>query len=152
MSNLTRWNPNRRMMSMSDVLDNLFDQAFIMPRDGGMTRPSIDVVENDNDVVVKAELPGYKPEDIDVRVEGNLLQLSGEFNEEKENKQEGQYHLRERRHGSFTRVIPLPTDVNVDKANADFDNGVLTLTLPKEESAKPKRISITAKSSPSNKK
>jgi HSP20 family protein len=145
MSSLMRWSPFRNAMTMSEALDRLFDEAFVMPRDGGLNMPSIDMVENEDNVVVKAELPGFSPENVDVRVEGNLLSLRGEYKQESE-KQEGQYHVRERRMNSFNRTIPLPVEVNADKATAEFDNGVLTLTLPKNEEAKPKRISITAKS------
>jgi HSP20 family protein len=147
MSSLMRTNQNRRAMSMAEAIDRLFDDAFVMPGDGGMgmITPKVDVVENDDNVVVKAEMPGMKPEEVDVRIEGNLLTLHGEHQEEKEEK-EGQYHVRELRQASFHRVIPLPTDVDPDKAKAEFENGVLTLTLPKHENAKPKRINITAKS------
>jgi HSP20 family protein len=147
MSSMMRWNPNRRMMSMAEAIDRLFDDAFVMPQDGGLsvTTPKVDVIENDDNVLVKAEMPGMNPENVDIRVEGNLLTLHGEVQEESE-KQEGQYHVRERRQASFHRTIPLPSDVDADKANAEFDNGVLKLTLPKQETAKPKRINITAKS------
>jgi HSP20 family protein len=146
MSSLMRWSPFRNAMTLSEALDRLFDEAFIMPRNGGMmTMPSIDMVENDDNVVVKAEIPGFNPENVDVRVEGNVLSLRGEYKQESE-KQEGQYHVRERRMSSFNRTIPLPAEVNADKATAEFENGVLTLTLPKHETAKPKRISIAAKS------
>ncbi len=144
MSNLTRWSPLRDVISMSDAIDRLFDQAYVMP--GGNRMPNIDVMENDDNVIVKAELPGFNPDNVDVRVEGNMLSLRGEYNHENE-KQEGEYHLHERRQSSFARTIPLPTNVDANKANAEFDNGVLTLTLPKQEEAKPRRISINAKSS-----
>jgi len=146
MSNLTRWNPTRDFLSMGEAMDRLFDQAFVPFGNGprGLA-PSVDVIENDNEVTVKAELPGFNPNDVDIRVEGNILTIHGEVKQESE-KQEGQYHVRERRQSSFHRSIPLPVEVNADQAKAEFDNGVLTLTLPKNENAKPKRISITAKS------
>lgn len=146
MSNLTRWTPMRNMMTMSEAIDRLFDDAFIMPHGmGGLNTPSVDVVENEDNLVVKAELPGFTPDNVDIRIEGNVLSLRGEIKQENE-KKEGQYHVRERRQSSFSRSIPLPVDVNADQATAEFDNGVLTLTLPKVEEAKPKRISITPKS------
>jgi len=147
MSNLTRWTPMRDLVSMNEAMNRLFDEAFVMPHDGGMSMnaPKVDVMENENNVVVKAEMPGFDPNNVDCRVEGNTLMLRGEYKQDNE-KQEGQYHIRERRQGSFARSIPLPTDVDADKANAEFENGVLTLTLPKNEAAKPKRISISAKS------
>jgi HSP20 family protein len=147
MSSLMRWNPVRDMISMREMMDRLFDDTFFARQGNGFpVSPDVDVIENDDNIVVKAELPGFKPENVDVRVEGNLLSIRGEYHEENE-KQEGQYHLKERRQSSFSRSIPLPVGVNADKAKAEFENGVLTLTLPKHEEAKPRRISITAKSS-----
>ncbi len=143
MSNLTRYNPVRDMVSMTNWMDRFFDEAFFPTREGGFGTPNVDVIENNDNIVVKAELPGFKPEDVDVRIEGNTLMMRGEGTEETE-KKEGQYHLRERHQASFTRAIPLPTGVNSDKASAEFENGILTLTLPKSEEAKPKQISIKA--------
>jgi len=147
LSSLMRSNQNRRARSMAEAIDRLFDEAFVVSGNGGLnvSTPKVDVIENDDNVVVKAEMPGMKPEEVDVRVEGNLLTLHGEHKEEHDQK-EGQYHVREMRQASFHRVLPLPTDVDPDKAKAEFDNGVLRLTLPKHENAKPKRINITAKS------
>ena len=146
MSNLTRWNPARDFVSMSEAMDRLFDRAFV-PFGSNLRdlTPNVDVIENDNEVIVKAELPGFNPDDVDIRVERNLLTMHGEVKQESE-KQEGQYHVRERRQNSFHRSLGLPAEVNADNAKAEFDNGVLTLTLPKSENAKPKRISIAAKS------
>ena len=144
MSNLVRWNPVRDLVSMSEAMDRLFDDAFISPRYGGFrnVQPSLDLVENDNNFVVKAELPGFNPDNVDIRVEGNVLTLRGEFQEDT-NKDEGEYHVRERRHSSFARSLTLPVAVSADKATAEFDNGVLTLTLPKDEAVLPKKITIT---------
>jgi HSP20 family protein len=145
MSSLIRWNPIRDAVSMSDMMDRLFNDAFLDRRGNGFpVSPDMDVIENDDNIVVKAELPGFKSENVDVRVEGNLLTIRGEYHEESE-KKEGQYHLKERRQSSFSRSIPLPVGVNADKAKAEFENGVLTLTLPKHEDAKPRRITIMAK-------
>ncbi len=143
MSNLMRYNPVRDWLSMSTMLDKFFDDAYFPTREGAFGTPNVDVIENNDTIVVKAELPGIKPEDIDVRVEGNTLLMRGEGTEETEEK-EGRYHVHERRQASFARAIPLPTGVNTDKANAEFENGILTLTLPKSEEAKPKQISIKA--------
>jgi HSP20 family protein len=145
MSNLIRWNPVRDADSMSDMVDRLFNDAFFDRRSSAFgVSPDMDVIENDDNMVVKAELPGFKPENVDVRVEGNLLTIRGEYHEESE-KKEGQYHLKERRQSSFSRSIPLPVGVDADKARAEFEHGVLTLTLPKTEDAKPRRITVTAK-------
>ncbi len=151
MSNLMCWNPRNRMLSMSDAIDRLFDDTFVMPREWGVNQPKVDVLEQGDNLVVKAELPGFDPNSIDVRCEGNLLTIRGEAKQENEG-DEGKYHVRERRQSSFTRVIPLPSDVDADKAKAEFENGVLTLTLPIRESAKANQIKITAKSGGSDNK
>jgi HSP20 family protein len=130
---------------MSDMVDRLFSDAFFDRRGGGFAvSPDMDVIENDDNIVVKAELPGFKSENVDVRIEGDMLAIRGEYHEESE-KKEGQYHLKERRQSSFSRSIPLPVGVDADKAKAEFENGVLTLTLPKSEDAKPRRITVTPK-------
>jgi HSP20 family protein len=148
MSNLVRWNPIRDVLSMSEAMDRLFDQAFVYPGNGGFRAigPAIDLIENGDNFVVKAELPGFNPDDVDISIEGNTLTLRANVQDES-NKDEGEYHVRERRQNSFTRTLTLPVAVNADKANASYDNGILTLTLPKHETALPKKISITAKSS-----
>src|SRR5260221_7141909 len=98
MSNLVRWNPVRDLISMSEAMDRLFDDSFVFPRNGGFrnTQPSLDLIENDNNFVVKAELPGFNPENVDLRVEGNVLTLRSQFQEESD-KQGGEYPVRERR-------------------------------------------------------
>ncbi len=147
MSSLIRWNPFREIGSPSDTFNRWLDEAFAVP--GFMSRvemPKLDVVEKDAEIVVKAELPGFAPENIDVRVEGDVLTLRGEVKAENE-KGEGQYHVHERRMSTFVRSVRLPASVNTEKSSAEFENGVLTLTLPKREEAKANRITIKAKSS-----
>ena|SRR5258706_15044027 len=148
MSTLVRWNPIRDVLSMSEAMDRLFDQAFVLPGNGGFRdgSPAVDLIENGNNFVVKAELPGFNPDNVDIRIEGNTLTLRGNVQEEKKT-DEGEYHVRERRQSSFSRTISLPVPVDADKAKAEYDNGILTLTLPKNAAALPKKISITAKSS-----
>jgi HSP20 family protein len=130
-------------------MDRLFEESFVRPRswlaptDGAATL-ALDVHESADDVTVKASIPGVKPEDIDISVTGDTLTIKGETREEKEEK-EGNYHLHERRYGAFQRSVSLPTLVKADKASAEFENGVLTLTLPKVEEVKPKSIKIKAK-------
>ena len=149
MSNLTRWNPNRDLRTMNQAMDNWFSDFNDWFSARSLGTPSVDVFENDESLIVKAEMPGFKPEDVDIRVEGNLLTMRGQTQQHTDN-QDGQYHLRERRQSSFTRSIALPSYVQVDKANAEFENGILTLTLPKVEEARPKRITVTAKSKGQN--
>jgi len=136
----------REMMSLRDAMDRLFDDAFTRPISvsGVSGMPAIDMYQTNDDVVVKATLPGLNAEDVDITVTGETLTLRGEFKQENEQK-ETNYHLREQRYGSFERSILLPTDVEANKAKADFDNGILTITMPIAEAVKPKSISIKAK-------
>jgi len=146
MSNLTRWEPMREMMSLRDAMDRLFDDAFTRPISvsGVSGMPAIDMYQTNDNVVVKAILPGLKAEEVDITVTGETLTLRGEFKHEDEQK-ETSYHIREQRYGSFERSILLPTDVKADKAVADFENGILTITMPIAEDVKPKSIMIKAK-------
>ena len=146
MSNLTRWEPMREMMSLREAMDRLFDDAFTRPISvsGVSGMPAVDMYQTNDDVIVKATLPGLKPEDVDITVTGETLTLRGEFKQENEQK-ESSYHIRESRFGSFERSILLPTDVKADKAKADFEDGILTITMPIAEEVKPKSIMIKAK-------
>jgi HSP20 family protein len=110
---------------------------------GTAWNPSVDIFENDNDVVVKAELPGMNAKDIEVRLENNVLLLKGERHFEKEAKEEN-YHRVEREYGTFSRAFALPTAVNGDKVTAEYKDGVLKIVLPKREETKPKPIKVAA--------
>jgi HSP20 family protein len=147
MSNLIRWEPAREMMTLRDAMDRLFDDAFTRPlrlNDGHWSMPAVDMYQTDNEVVVKAAIPGVKTDDVQINVTGEVLTIKGEV-KEKEETQEKAYHLREQRWGMFERTLALPTDVIADKAKADFENGILTITLPKAEEVRPKTISIKTK-------
>ncbi len=149
MSNLTRWEPMREMVTLRDAMDRLFDDAFTRPwglANGGrgMGMPAVDMYQTDDDVVVKTAIPGIKPGDVQISVTGDTLTIKGELKENNDNKEKA-YHIREQRWGSFERTLSLPTDVKADKATADFENGVLTITLPKAEEVKPKTITVKAK-------
>ena len=146
MSNLTRWEPIREMMTLREAMDRLFDDAFTRPLSlsGVSTSFAIDMYQTEDDVVVKAALPGLEAEDVDITVTGETLTLRGEYKQETEQKDKN-YHIREQRSGSFQRAIMLPTDVQASKAKADFENGILTITMPIAEEVKPKSITIKAK-------
>ena len=147
MSNLTRWEPVREMMTLREAMDRLFDDAFTRPinlRDGGWSSPAIDMYQTDDEVVIKAALPGFKADEVQINVTGDVFVLRGEMKHEEETKDKA-WHIREHRWGSFERSISLPTDVRADKASADFENGILTVTLPKAEEVKPKTITVKAK-------
>jgi len=136
----------REMMSLREAMDLLFDDAFTRPLSisGVSASPAIDMYQTDENVVVKAALPGLNPEDVDITVTGETLTLRGEYKQETE-QNDVNYHIREQRSGSFNRAILLPTDVQSNKAKADFENGVLTITMPIAEEVKPKSITIKAK-------
>ncbi|HJR79503.1 MAG TPA: Hsp20/alpha crystallin family protein [Anaerolineales bacterium] len=146
MSNLTRWEPVREMMTLREAMDRLFDDAFTRPlsiRDG-WSAPAVDMYQTDDEIVVKAMLPGMNPDDVQINVTGDMLTLRGEMKHEEEKKDKA-WHIREHRYGRFERSIPLPTQVKADRANAEFENGILTVTLPKAEEVKPKTINVRAK-------
>ena len=146
MSNLTRWEPAREMMTLREAMDRLFDDAFTRPlsvRDA-WTSPAIDMYQTDDEIVVKASLPGFKADDVQINITGDVLHLKGEMKHEEEKKEKA-WHMREQRWGSFERSIALPTGVVANRAEADFENGILTITLPKAEEAKPKTITVKAK-------
>ncbi len=138
------------MLSLRDMMGHLMENAFISPDQwfgdyySGMRLPAVDVQENDDEYVVKAELPGWKPEDIEITCEGETINIKGQLNEGDQQPQgdNTRYHHREMRRSSFERSITLPTEVQADHAKADFENGVLTLHLPKSEQAKPRQIKI----------
>ena len=148
MSNLTRWEPAREMMTLRDAMDRLFDEAFTRPfgsgNGGWSSSPAIDLYQTDDEVGVQAALPGFKADEVQINVHGDMLTLKGETKQTEEMK-EKTYHLREHRWGSFERSIMLPTTVVADKAKAEFENGILTITLPKAEEVRPKTITVKAK-------
>ncbi|MGZ6316812.1 MAG: Hsp20/alpha crystallin family protein [Anaerolineales bacterium] len=149
MSNLIRWEPMREAVTLRDAMDRLFDEAVTRPwslMDGGRGAggPAVDMYQTDNEVVVKAAVPGMKPEDVQISVTGDMLTIKGETQENSDTKEQA-YHIREHRWGSFERVVGLPTAVVSEKAQAEFENGILTITLPKAEEVKPKMISVKAK-------
>jgi HSP20 family protein len=142
---ITPWRPFEfdRIRREMDRLWDSFLEGRPMRRagDGGEWLPSIDVSETKSDLVIKAELPGMDPKDIDISMNNGFLTIKGEKKHEREEKDEN-YHLVERSYGSFTRSVRLPREVQSDKVIASFKNGVLRVTLPKSEEAKKKEIKI----------
>jgi HSP20 family protein len=140
--NLDRWEPFRDVVSLRDAVNSLLQESFV--RQGGAPGVSslpLDVSENEHEFVIKASLPGVRPEDVQITVHGDVLTIRGETRAEEEKKGET-WHMKERRFGSFQRSVGLNSPVSTDKANAKFEHGVLVLTLPKAEEAKPKQIKI----------
>ena len=146
MSNIIRWEPARDFMTLREAMDHLFDDAFTRPLSiwDGWSVPAIDMYQTDEELVVKASIPGYKAENVQISVTGDVLTLRGEVKQEDE-KNEKAWHIREQRWGSFERSVALPTQVVADKAKAEFENGILIVTLPKAEEVKPKTITVKAK-------
>ncbi|MDO8690068.1 MAG: Hsp20/alpha crystallin family protein [Dehalococcoidia bacterium] len=141
---IVRWDPFHETVSLRDAMDKLFQDSFIRPSSRLLAREgafSMDVYETDNEVVVKASLPGVDPEDVDITVTGDLLTIKAESKVNEEIAQES-YYIQERRFGSFTRSLTIPVTVQADKADAKFEHGILTLTLPKAEEIRPKTIKV----------
>lgn len=148
---IRRYDPFAETVSLRNMMDRLMESAFVNPAQwlsaaAGFDVPAIDVIENADGYTIKAALPGWKPEDVDITIENGVLTLSGQVKEETErNDEASKYHVREINQSSFTRRVALPTEIETDKAKAEFENGVLTLDLPKAEVVKPKQIKISAR-------
>jgi len=148
---IERWEPYRDAVTVQRDLNRLL-RGFFSPVLGEgevSTRtwaPPVDIYEDGDNLVLKAELPGLSPEDVQIRVEDNTLYLKGERKFEKEVKEQN-YHRIERSYGTFTRTFSLPNSIDADKVAASFKDGVLTLTMPKKEEAKPKTIKINVSKS-----
>jgi HSP20 family protein len=140
---LTRRAPDRA--PMRSAIERLLQDWPLASIDGGFTElaPPIDIRETDDAYVVEIDMPGVKPEDTEVLIEGRTLTIRGKFDEESERK-EGNYLLRERRHGQFMRAVALPGMVDVDKVTSKTENGELVITLPKSSQSRARRIEITS--------
>jgi HSP20 family protein len=145
MTVLTRWDPFREFSTLQDRMNRLFRDSF---GEGGQESlntttfaPAVDVYEDEHNVTLKIEVPGIEEKDIDVRIENNTLTVHGERKFEKEEKEEN-FRRVERRYGSFTRSFTLPNTVDSDKVSANYDKGVLKITLAKKAEAKPKQIKV----------
>ena len=149
MSSLVRWQPFSDLISLRDAMDRLFEESFVGPSHGvlaplGVGALAVDVYQDGDAVVAKTAVPGVKPEDIEITIEGDTLTIKGETKVEEQVKSE-HYIRQERRYGAFSRAISLPGGLDTDKTDASFENGVLTLRIPKLEELKPKTIKIEAK-------
>ena len=145
---IVRWEPLRDLVTIQDRMNRIFQDAFRgapgSEEDwalGGSWAPPVDIYEQEGNLVLKAELPGIDPKNVDVRVENNVLTLQGERKFESEVKRE-EYHRVERAYGTFSRSFTLPNVVDTGSIKAEFKDGVLRVTMPKREEAKPKQISI----------
>jgi HSP20 family protein len=144
---IVRWEPFRELSSLQSEMNRLFNAAFGDVPNGGTGgpprrwMPAMDLLETDDDFVLRADLPGMTESDVSVELEDNVLIISGERKSEQEKKREGFYRV-ERAFGSFSRSLTLPQGVDPDAVNASFDKGVLEVRVPKPERRKPRRISI----------
>ena len=142
---IERWDPFREAISLREAMNSLLQDSFVrpggVPAHSGLSALPLDVSETENEFVVKASLPGIQPDDVQITVHGDTLTIRGESKVEEEKKGE-HWHIRERRSGVFQRSLSLSAPVDSDKAQADFEHGVLTLRLPKSESAKPRQIKV----------
>ena len=146
---VSRWDPFQDLLSIQDEMNQLFTRAFGRERPGQsgepvqhrLWAPALDISERKDAYVVTVEVPGVKPEELDITLEDGLLTIQGErrFTQESSDQQ---FHRVERRYGSFRRSITLPSQVQADQIEASFDNGVLEVVVPKAEEAKPKKITV----------
>jgi HSP20 family protein len=152
MTLVRRNSPFSELVSLRQAMDRLFEDSFVRPGRylGGFegTMP-LDVRSTPDHLEIKAALPGVKPDDVDITVEGGTLSIAASAHTD-EREDDGDYLIHEIRRGSVSRTIALPTGYEADKAAASFDDGVLTLTIPKAEQLKPRQIRITPQTSDAN--
>jgi HSP20 family protein len=146
MTVIARWDPFREFSTLQDRMNRLFRESYGPEgRDESLTTsqfaPPVDVYEDEHNVVLKVEVPGIDEKDIDVRVENNVLTVHGERKVEKEEKEEN-FRRIERQYGSFIRTFTLPSTVDAERIQADYDKGILKIVLPKKAEAKPKSIKV----------
>jgi HSP20 family protein len=144
---IVRWDPWTTLPTLQDRINRIFEEAF--PRSSAKEgdfaladwRPAVDTYEENNNIVIKAELPGVKKENVTIDIKDNMLTLKGERTEETEVKEEN-YYRKERSYGKFHRAFTLPDAVDPNKIEASFKDGVLKISIPKAEEAKTKKIEI----------
>jgi len=149
---IIRWDPFRDMSTLREKMNRLFEDAFTGRAEdkeivSSAWAPAVDIYENENELVLTAEIPGIDEKDIEIKIEDNTLTLKGERKFEKETKEEN-YHRIERSYGSFFRAFTLPHSVDTDKVQAVHENGVLKITMPKRQELKPKTVHIVKTSNP----
>src|SRR5690242_9530272 len=144
MRTLARWEPFRGVTTLQDQVNRLFNDVFERKGEESSLSawaPAVDIYETEHELVVKADLPDVDPKDLDIRVENNILTIRGERKFEKKVSEENYLRI-ERSYGSFSRSFSLANSVKSEAIKADYQNGVLTLSIPKREEAKPKQIKV----------
>ena len=149
MTLMRRNSPFGELLSLRQAMDRLFEDSFVRP--GGWNGEAaeqalpLDIRMTQNELVVTAALPGVKPDDVDISITGDTLSITGRTGEESRREEDG-YLYQEIRRGNFSRTVTLPSDLKTDAAVAHFENGLLTLSIPKAEEAKPRQIKVNANS------
>jgi HSP20 family protein len=143
---IIRWDPFRDLVSLREKMNRLFEDAVTArgeERDmiSSTWAPSVDIYETENAIIMNAEVPGIDEKDIEIKIEDNTLIINGERKLEKETSEEN-YHRIERSYGSFYRSFTIPRQIDQDKINAEHDNGVLRITMPKKPESKPKTVKV----------
>ncbi|MDR9403699.1 MAG: Hsp20/alpha crystallin family protein [Halothece sp. Uz-M2-17] len=145
---LVHWNPYAEMSSFRRQLDRLFDDIANQTAIGGHNwQPAIELEDSGENLVLKAQLPGLKPDDLDISASRDAITISGEYRSEEESEEKGTYHS-EFRYGKFSRTVNLPVEIQQDKVTADYQNGIVSLTLPKVEDAVNRPVKINLGSQP----
>ena len=142
---IIRWSPARELVRLSDAMDRMMEDNWARPFGGRGERESrlpLDVYTTPSEVVIAANVPGLKPDEVEITLENDTLSINGEFKAPMENVD---YIFQERPYGKFSRALTINVPVDADKVEATFENGVLTITLPKSEAARPKVIKVEAK-------
>lgn len=147
MDMLTRWDPFREAITLREAMDRLFEDTFVPARrreaaEEHVYRLPLDAYVTPDEIVVLASMPGVKPEDVEITIEGDTLTIKGERPAPLENVD---YVMRERPYGKFQRTLNINIPVDADKAEAKYENGLLTLTIPKAEAVRPKTIQVVSK-------
>jgi HSP20 family protein len=144
---ITRWDPLKNMLALQERMNRLFEDSLSRSRGLeedlalGTWLPPVDIYEEPERIVLRADLPGVRPENVDIRIESNTLTLSGERRLEREVKRDN-YHRVERQYGSFSRSFTLPGTVDTERIRAEHRDGVLEISLPKREESRPKQIKV----------
>ena len=151
MNAVTIWRPRNDLLSLSDAVDRFFEEGLLSPRSLWLASPlrdglAMDMYRDDGNLVIKAEVPGVKPDELEITVKDNVLSIAGEIRSEEEVKREN-YIRRERGYGSFCRSVVLPVEANGDKAEATFEDGLLSVSIPLAEEAKSESIKVEVKES-----
>lgn len=144
---IIKWDPFRELESVRDSIDRFFEvgpKGQLASLEEATFSPSVNIYEENNNLVVEAEMPGVKEDEVDIEVHDDNIQIKAEHKEEKEEKKRN-YFTREVKFGSFSRTIPLPKDVNREKAEAEFKNGVLKIIVPKKKISAPKTLKLKPK-------